>query len=170
MRLLLALALLIALAAPSRAQVATSPVPASTPPELEAWLLDTGLLVDHTIDTTINPFYLRADINGDGKADYVVSLVPTVRDRSLPVELRLVAVLAPKSKKAKARIAEFPHADMPARDGWYVVARKTKVGVGATGGKPPRLKGDAVMLWKAESSSAIVYWTGKKLATYWQAD
>jgi hypothetical protein len=42
--------------------------------------------------------------------------------------------------------------------------------VGAEGGKPPKLKGDAIMVEKAESSSALLYWNGKAFATYWQGD
>ena len=35
---------------------------------------------------------------------------------------------------------------------------------------PPQLRGDAIWIEKLESSSAIVFWNGKRFASYWQGD
>jgi len=171
MRPLLAVAAVLALTTPAHAQDAAPALPPTTPPDLAGWLRASGLLIDHDLDDSINPFYLRGDFNGDGRADYVVSLRERApKGSSAAGGTKEYALLAPRSKKGKAAIAPFPHPDTPARDGWYVHDRSAKVEVGVTGGKPPRLQGDAVMMWKAESSSALIYWNGKKLVTYWQSD
>ena len=34
----------------------------------------------------------------------------------------------------------------------------------------PKLKGDAIMMLKEASSSALLYWDGTKFDIYWQSD
>jgi hypothetical protein len=131
----------------------------SLPPDLQERMNDAGLWNAYAIDGSINPYYLRGDFDGDKRTDYVLSLIAPGETDARIVMLR-----------AKGKPVWFDGLDFPARDAWYVVDRKTKVGVGAAGGKPPKLRGDAIMIEKAESSSALVYWTGKGLATYWQGD
>ena len=132
---------------------------ANVPPDLQARGDQAGIWKDHPIDFSTNPFYLRGDFDGDKKIDFVVRTKgPTDK------EDRLVIL------RGKGKELWIDGADLPALDGWYVVERGTKIGAGATGGKPPKLRGDAIMVMKAESSSALVYWNGKKLATYWQGD
>jgi hypothetical protein len=129
------------------------------PPEVNERIA--SVLSDHDIDLSVNPFYQRADFDGDKKPDYAIALVPKSGDK----HQRVLVVRGKKSAPIWLDDVEFP-----ALDGWFVHDRKIKVDVGVTGKKPPKLKGDALYIAKAESSSAIVYWTGKKFASYWQGD
>jgi hypothetical protein len=131
----------------------------NVPADLQALGDKAGIWTDHPIDFSINPFYLRGDFDGDKRADYVVGVKgPADQD------IRLVVL------RGKGKPVWLDDAEIPARDGWWVVDKKTKIGMGAAGGKPPKLKGDAIMVIKAESSSAILYWKKTKFATYWQGD
>jgi len=148
----LAIGALLLLASTARADVSS----ADLPPDLDA--RGHELWTDYTIDTTPNPYYLRGDFDGDHKADYVVGVKKAGdKDDSF-------VVLRAKGKPVWIDASAIP------TDGFYVVDRSEKIGVGASGGKPPKLKGDAIMFFKSESSSALVYWTGKKFAVYWQGD
>ena len=44
------------------------------------------------------------------------------------------------------------------------------VGKGADGKAPPKLRGDALMVIKTESASALIYWNGTRYAWYQQGD
>jgi hypothetical protein len=131
----------------------------NVPADLQARGDKAGIWTDHPIDFSINPFYLRGDFDGDKRADYLVG-VKGPKD----TEVKLVVL------RGKGKPVWIDTTDLPARDGWYVVDRKTKVGEGAAGGKPPKLKGDAILIMKAESSSALLYWKKTAFATYWQGD
>src|SRR5260370_19383405 len=47
----------------------------SVPEEVTRCLARDGLADKYTTDMTINPFYLRGDFDGDGKADYLFRVV-----------------------------------------------------------------------------------------------
>ena len=128
------------------------------PPEVNARLTD--VLKDNDIDTSVNPFYQRGDFDGDKKADFAIAMKAKSDGNQ-----HVVVVRGKKGAPVWLDDVEFP-----ALDGWYVHDRKVKVEVGITGDKPPKLKGDALMIFKAESSSALVYWNGKKFTSYWQGD
>jgi hypothetical protein len=131
---------------------------ANLPPEVYERIAD--VLTDHDVDLSLNPFYQRADFDGDKKADYAIAFVSKTDKKQ-----RVLVVRGKKSAPIWLDDVEFP-----ALDDWYVHDRKIKIEVGITGGKPPKLKGDALYIAKQESSSAIVYWNGKKFTSYWQGD
>jgi hypothetical protein len=131
----------------------------NTPPDLLARGEKAKLWADHTIDAAKNPFYLRGDFDGDGRGDYAVAVKRTSDDAD-----RVVVLFA------KKKAAWLPDDDTPANDVWYVHDRRTKVEIGVTGDRPPKLRGDAIFIAKAESSSVVLYWTGKTFKTYWQGD
>jgi hypothetical protein len=54
-------------------------------------------------------------------------------------------------------------------DVWSVYSRGT-VERGAVEEAPPRLRGDALLVEKSESASAILYWNGKTFRWYQQGD
>lgn len=49
-------------------------------------------------------------------------------------------------------------------------ASDVRVGRGADGKAPPKLRGDGLMVIKTESASALIYWNGKRYAWYQQGD
>ena len=142
---------------------------ANTPPELAERMAAAGILDAHALDASINPFYLRGDFDGDERPDYLVSVVRKDAPAG-PPSPRLVVLRGVAAEDAAVWLDEDATLSLPARDGWYVHAERTKVPVGFDGSKPPRLVGDAFVMMKAESSSALVYWTGKRFASHWLSD
>lgn len=118
---------------------------------------------------SINPFYLRGDFDGDGRPDYVVSVLPKQAPAG-PPDPRLVVLRGVAGKGATIWLVDDESFSTPARDGWMVHAKRTKVPEGFDGTKAPRLVGDAFVMMKAESSAALVYWTGKRFASHWLSD
>lgn len=54
-------------------------------------------------------------------------------------------------------------------DAWEVSTSK-KVGQGVSTQRPPKLKGEAILVKKLESSSGLIYWDGTKYRWYPQGD
>jgi len=142
---------------------------ANTPPELVERGAVAHVWDDHVIDHSINPFYLRGDFDGDERPDYLVSVLRKDAPAGLP-DPRLVVLRGIAGKGAAIWLVDDEDFSMPARDGWYVHGRRTKVPEGFDGSKPPRLVGDAIVMMKAESSSALLYWTGKRFGSHWLSD
>lgn len=114
----------------------------------------------------LNPFYLRGDFNGDKIPD--------------------VAIIVKEKKSGKFGIA-IVHggnhqvfvigAGRKIRNGddfdWmniWGIYPNGGVRRGAGEGKPPMLRGEALLVEKAESASALIYWDGKEYRWYQQGD
>lgn len=52
----------------------------------------------------------------------------------------------------------------------WTVRRNKEVGMGASMEPPPTLKGEALLVEKAESASGIIYWDGEQYLWYQQGD
>jgi hypothetical protein len=142
---------------------------ANIPPELTERGAAAHVWDDHVIDHSINPFYLRGDFDGDDRPDYVVSVLPEDVPPG-PPNPRLVVLRGIEGDRAAIWLDDAEGLSLPARDGWYVHAERTKVPTSFDGTKPPRLVGDAFVMMKAESSSALIYWTGTRFASHWLSD
>jgi hypothetical protein len=134
-------------------------------------LLERGVAVKlwdmHRIDRNINPFYLRADFDGDGQPDYLFSAdTPGMAD-DLAAPHPIVLFARPG---AVTHLRDDELLGLPARDGWYVHDRGTRVPPSFDGKPPPKLLGDAFVMMKAESSSALIYWDGKRFRSHWLSD
>lgn len=129
---------------------------------------------EYEITGRINPFYLRADLNGDGKMDYVV-FVERVRDKKDGL------LVCYGSGKSEVLFAGHPvhhvagkgapnSGDNLARvDFWYVY--KGKLGSGFEGAPPPPApEGEVIMIGRMETWSRALYWTGKEFVTYQLGD
>jgi hypothetical protein len=115
----------------------------------------------------LNPFYLHGDFNGDGRTDMAV-LVKNKESGKIGV-----AILHSGAKSAIILGAgrKFGNAgdDFSWMDAWHLYPR-TPVERGAGERAPPKLQGDALMVIKTESASALVYWNGNRYAWYQQGD
>ncbi len=114
-----------------------------------------------------NPFYLSGDFDGDGLRDYILKLrAKTNKD----VEKDAVFFAGGESRLLSNDIKEtYPG---PA---WYVVSESEKskmlTAAAAEGGKKPaKLKGDAILMVRPESSTALVFWNGKRFELAWLGD
>ncbi len=139
----------------------------SLPPKIKKALERNPGLKNYPPSADINPFYLHGDFNGDGQLDIAL----LVRQRSSGK--RGVAILHGKTNQTYVLGAgrDFGKGgnDFRWMDAWYVYGRGT-VKPGADSKPPPKLKGDALMLLKTESASALIYWNGKGYAWYQQGD
>lgn len=124
----------------------------------------------YSISGRINPFYLRGDFDGDGKADYAI-LVVSNKDYT-----KGIAIWLSSQKKffvlgagQSFKFSDSESADLAFIDTWQVYGKKpVDRGVGA--GPPPRLIGEALLVGKSESASGLVYWNGKHFAWCQQGD
>lgn len=115
----------------------------------------------------LNPYYLRGDFNGDGRADIAV-LVERLADGK-----QGIAIFHAGESLIRVVGAGFPLGpggdDFSWMDVWQVYP-KGPVEQGVEEADPPTLRGEALWVEKSESASAIIYWDGKKYAWYHQGD
>jgi hypothetical protein len=117
--------------------------------------------------TRLNPYYLRGDFNGDGRADVAV-LIERLSDKKQGIAIfhfgeatiRVVGAGRPLNNG----LDDFSWMDI-----WYVYP-KMPVEQGVEEGPPPKLRGEALSVEQWESGSAIVYWNGQQYVWYQQGD
>ena len=121
----------------------------------------------HDLSFRINPSYLQADFNGDGKMDIAV----LVQERSTR-KLRIAIVHGTTERVTilDAGIAIGNGGDdFEWMDSWHVYSKKRAADASSeTSG--PRLRGDALLVEKTEAASALIYWNGKKYVWSQQGD
>ena len=134
---------------------------ADRPSEIQACIEKAGSGL--TRSTKLNLQVLRGDFDGDGKPDFAVA-VNRGREQGL-----LICRSAPASAillGAGVAFNDMRNLDFSA---WRVHSRAQRIEHGFGQGRPPVLRGDALLLeW--ESASAIVYWNGKRFSWYQQGD
>jgi hypothetical protein len=138
-------------------------VAASLPPDVWDALADANR---YDVASTINPYYLQGDFDGDGYRDTAV----LVKERATG---RTGAAIVFKGGKVRiigaGQDVGDGTTDLDWMDAWYV-ERKGKVEQGASEEAPPKLNGDAIMAIKTESASGLIYWNGKRFRWYQQGD
>ncbi len=115
----------------------------------------------------LNPSYLSADFNGDGKVDVAV-LVKQHSTGKLGI-----AMLHSAINKVAVVGAGTPTGnggdDFSWMDSWQVYSKgRAAHAEGETG--VPRLRGDALLVGKSEAASALIYWNGKRYVWLQQGD
>jgi hypothetical protein len=139
---------------------------ASIPPFLAKRFATSGLSANYSIALdAINPFYLEGDFDGDGRPDFVTTLKPNKADAG-PEN---VVFLGDGTVRW---LSQDTGKDYPGPS-WYVVFRNEKITQSPfedEGRKVPKLRGDAIMMVTPESSSALIFWSGKRFDIYWQSD
>ena len=142
-------------------------VASSLPSAVRASLASDRQLRGYELSSRINPFYLQADFNGDGRVDTSI-LVRSSRTKKMGI-----AVIHGGSEPSVVLGADrhFGNGsdDFSWMNAWHVYPRGP-VPPGPDEAGPPRLIGDGLMVLKTESASAIIYWTGTGYAWYQQGD
>jgi hypothetical protein len=139
---------------------------ASIPPFLAKRFAASGLSANYSIALdAINPFYLEGDFDGDGLPDFVTTLKPKKAD-ARPENVVFLA------NGTERWLSQDTHRVYPGPS-WYVVFRSEKISQSPfvdEEQKVPKLRGDAIMMVTPESSTALIFWNGKRFDIYWQAD
>lgn len=136
----------------------------SIPPSLKALYDQMRVGSQYQIDLChLNPFYLAGDFDGDGRMDYAVRI-----RRGIQSDRGRLAVL--RGSGAVAWLTPDSLLRYPGPGAWYVHPRSQPVDQGVGEGSPPTLRGDAIMMVVPETSSALVYWNGRRFVSYWQGD
>lgn len=140
---------------------------ASLPAQVVQAFTKAGLSELYAFSAHLNPFFVQGDFNGDGKLDTAI-LVKQRTTQKIGVAIVHSGSL---SVVILAAGREFGNGgdDFSWMDAWHAFP-KGEVSQGAAEGSPPRLRGDALMVIKTESASALIYWTGKNYAWYQQGD
>lgn len=119
------------------------------------------------LSNRLNPYSLQGDFNGDGKLDLAV-LVRGEKDGKEGILVVFRGVPGFRILGAGSPLGSHGD-DFSWMDVWSVYPRGT-VERGAVEEAPPRLRGDALLVEKSESASAILYWDGKTFRWYQQGD
>ena len=137
------------------------------PEPIKKAITNGSLPKEYVISFQIGPFYLRGDFNGDGQID-VAALVKQRSTGKLGIAIvpggrNKVAVLG-----AGIGIGNGGD-DFEWMDYWQVYA-KGSVNRGSGETNAPWVRGDALLVGKSESASALIYWNGKRYAWFQQGD
>lgn len=142
------------------------PYPA-VPDGLQKSFEQAGLGKSHDlVFDAVNPFYLCADFDGDGKRDYAVNVRRRGDDRPGMYE---IVILRANGKvnwlKEDTKRVGFPGPI------WWVLYKDERKKIRFDGESPvPNLVGDGFVIESYASASALVFWNGKKFDLYWQSD
>src|SRR5689334_3864462 len=114
----------------------------------------------------LNPFYLRGDFNGDEITDVAI-LVKEKKSEKIGIAIvhggnRHIFLIG--AGRTIGNGDDFPWMNI-----WGVYPKEL-VYRGAAERRPPTLRGEALLVEKAESASALIYWDGKDYRWYQQGD
>jgi len=134
-------------------------------PEVINRAVTNGLLAkEYELSFHINPFYLRGDFNGDGKADIAV-LIKQRSTGKLGIAI-IDGATDNVTVLGAGNVIGNGGDDFEWMDSWEIYSRDR-----VTGGKSvPHLRGDALLVGKSEAASALIYWNGKRYTWFQQGD
>jgi hypothetical protein len=127
-----------------------------------------GVLDGYAVTAHLNPYYLHADFDGDGRQDTALLV------RHKASSKRGIAVLHSSDGRVHfigAGTSVGSGGDnFDWMDAWHV-QRRGPVGKGPHNDtEPPILKGDALHVIKTESASGLLYWSGERYEWYQRSD
>lgn len=132
---------------------------------------------DHyALSESVNPFYLRGDLDGDGKADYAILVTPRNSDKRFVLICRTgtknLEILTGRNATAVFDSNESVSSkkNFNWMDAWQITERQ-KLEANELNEEPPLpMKGEGIIAEKTESGSVVIYWTGKGYRWYQAAE
>jgi hypothetical protein len=123
----------------------------------------------HEFSFQINPHYLQGDFNGDGKLDTAI-LVKEKSSGKFGIAIfhqgsRHIILLG-----AGIKFGIWEDGDNFDWMNVWSVFLKGPVERGFEAGRPPKLKGDAILAEHADSASGLIYWNGQQYIWYQQGE
>ena len=118
-----------------------------------------------TLDHSASPLCLRGSFTGRDKTDYALQLKSKHGNRFS------VAIIT-SDQKAYLTANEKEIGENYPGPGWKIHPERKRVPhrIDLNDGPAPVLKSDAILLFKPESSSALLYWKVGHLHLYWLTD
>lgn len=114
----------------------------------------------------INPFFITGDFEGDHQTDIAIRIKNNqTGDVGLAIihfRSKHIFIIAAGQESGRGK-------DLRWFDMWSILPKGT-IGNSSFESQSLTLKGDALVLIKSESASAILYWDGKKYAWYQTSD
>jgi hypothetical protein len=124
----------------------------------------------YVLDGSINPFYLRGDFDGDGKADYAFRVRSKLGNASgIAIWLSSLHKLVVIGAGVPFKVSGSAVSNLDFLNTWQVCGKQA-VERGVESPPPPHLVGDAILAGKREGASGLIYWEGKSFAWYQQGD
>jgi hypothetical protein len=149
------------------ADTLTFPQRESLPPWVLDRLAEGKLDAAYRVSTQLNPFYLSGDLDGDGRADAAI-LVRHIASGKLGIAALQAGSGGTHVLGAGVDVGNGGD-DFAWMDFWRIY-QKASVPEGPTEDAPPALIGDALLVGKSESASALLYWDGKGYRWYQEGD
>lgn len=144
-------------------------VPASSLPRaLNQYLLRSSGHEAYTLTDRLNPFYLQADFNGDGRMDTAV----LVQEKATGKQGILIAHIGANEHYVLGAGNAIGNGgdDFSWLGAWQVYPQGEVAQSPHVDAAPPTLRGDALLVFALEASSGIIYWTGTEYDWYQQGD
>jgi hypothetical protein len=149
--------------------------PGEDPPprlNLPEWVCQSAfeakLHAKYSPDTKVNPFFLGADLDGDGRLEVAVWITETrTKKRGLVIfhQSKTRPFILAAGTKWDDRGDDFLYLDK-----WSLIPRGEKLESPHEEGRKVLLKGDALVLAKSESAAFAVYWSGGRYKSYQLSD
>jgi hypothetical protein len=137
------------------------------PPWAQSIVAEQRFASTYALSTRINPYFLQGDFNGDSKPDLAV-LIEHKTSAQQGIAILHAGASNPVIVGAGRSIGNGG-ADFSWLDAWSLHARQT-VPPRAQDKKSPVLRGDALLVQKLESASALIYWDGATYRWHQQGD
>lgn len=140
---------------------------ASSLPRVVSQRLNHVALADYELSAHLNPYYLQADLDGDGQRDAAVLIKHKVSGK-VGIAVFHASQSAPIVLGA-GTITGNGGDDFSWMDAWKIQERgPAQKGAGES--SPPVLKGDAIIVIKTESAGGLLHWTGSAYVWHQQGD
>jgi hypothetical protein len=124
----------------------------------------------YRVDESLNPFYLRGDFDGDGKADYALRIKSKAGNASgIAIWLSSLRKLVVLGAGVPFNVSGSVASNLDFLNTWQVYGKR-QVERGVESGPAPHLIGEAILAGKSGSASGLIYWNGKSFVWYQQGD